>query len=165
MQPRHPCALPERQGHPVVWPSVAAVHAHPWSPRWQQWPVPTPGASESGTLLPESGDVEKETLWQSRPSPSAVVAVQWRSCVQLFVTPWTAAPQVSLSFTTPRSLFELLSIVSMMPSDHLILCSRLSLVPSIFPSISVFSNEKTTFASGGQSIGASASVLPMNVQD
>ena len=146
---------------------VAAVHAHLWNPRWQRWPIPTPGASERGALLPESGNLEEETLWQSQPSPRGGVAVHSLSCVQLFVTPWTAAPQVSLSFTVSWSLLELLPIASMMPSDHLILCRRLFLVPSIFPSIRVFSNEKTTFASGGQSIGASASasVLPVNVQD
>ena len=164
VQPCDPCSLPGRQGHPVVWPLVvAAARAHPWSPRWQRWPVPTPAASESGALLPERGDVEKETLWHSHPSPR-VVALQSLSCVQLCDS-MDCSTQVSLSFTIPQSLFELLSITSMMPSHHLILCCRLFLVPSIFPSIRVFSNEKATFTSGGQSIGASASVLPMNVQD
>ena len=62
-----------------------------------------------------------------------------QSC--LFVTPWTAAPQASLSFTISRSLLKLLPIGSMMPSNHLVLCCPLLLLPSIFSSIRVFSNE------------------------
>ena len=61
-------------------------------------------------------------------------------CVQLFVTPWTAARQASLSFTIFWSLLTLMSMASMTPSNHLILCRLLLLLPSIFPSIRVFSN-------------------------
>ena len=71
----------------------------------------------------------------------SVVVLQLFICVQLFATPWTAARQVSLSFTIFWSLLKLLSIKSVMPSNHLILCHPLLLLPSIFPSISVFSNE------------------------
>ena len=80
---------------------------------------------------------------------------------------WIAARQASLSFTNSRSLLKLMSIESVMPSNRLIFCRPLLLLPSIFPSIRVFSNESTLqhLASGGQSIGASASVLPMNIQD
>ena len=63
------------------------------------------------------------------------------SCVQLFVTPWTAGCQASLYFTIFYSLLRLISIDSMMPSNHIILCHPLLLLPSIFPSIRVFSNE------------------------
>ena len=63
------------------------------------------------------------------------------SCVQLFATPWTAARQASLSITTSRSLPKLMSIESVMPSNHLTLCRPLLLLPSIFPSIRVFSTE------------------------
>ena len=63
----------------------------------------------------------------------------WR--VQLFVTPWTAACQASLSITKSQSSLKLKSIESVMPSSHLILCRPLLLPPSIFPSIRVFSNE------------------------
>ena len=63
------------------------------------------------------------------------------SRVQLFVTPWTAACQVSLSFTISQSLLKLMSIKLVMPSNHLVLCHPLLLLPSIFPSIRVFSNE------------------------
>ena len=70
-----------------------------------------------------------------------VVVVQPLSCVQLFVTPWTAAHQASLSFTISQSLLKLMSTESVMPSNHLILCGPLLLLPSVFPSIRVFSNE------------------------
>ena len=78
----------------------------------------------------------------------------------------TTACQASLSFTISQSLLKLMSIESVMPSNHLILCRPLLLLPSILPSIRVFSSEKDLFVSVGQSIGASppASVLPMNIQ-
>ena len=69
------------------------------------------------------------------------VVLQSQSHVRLFVTPWTAAHQASLSFTISQSLLKLMSIESVMPSNHLILCCPLLLQPSIFPSIRVFSNE------------------------
>ena len=69
------------------------------------------------------------------------IVFQSLSHVQLFVTPWTAARQTSLSFTTSRSLLKLMSVESVMPSNHLILCHPLLLLTSIFPSISVFSNK------------------------
>ena len=67
--------------------------------------------------------------------------VQSLSCVQFFVTPWTAARPASLSITSSRSLLKFMSIESVMPSNHLILCCPLLLPPSIFPSIRVFSSE------------------------
>ena len=83
----------------------------------------------------------------------------------LFVTPWTAACQASLSFTNSWSLTKLLSIKLVMPSNHLILCHLLLLLPSIFPSIRVFSNESVLhiwWSKCGDS--DSASILPMNIQ-
>ena len=68
-------------------------------------------------------------------------SVQSLSCVRLFVTPWTAARQAFLSITNSQSLLKLMSIESVMPSNHLILCHPLLLLPSIFPSIRVLSNE------------------------
>ena len=68
-------------------------------------------------------------------------SVQSLSHVRLFATPWTAARQASLSITNSRSLHKPMSIVSVIPSNHLILCRPLLLPPSIFPSIRVFSNE------------------------
>ena len=70
-----------------------------------------------------------------------VVVVQSLSRVRLFATPWTAARQASRSFTNSWSLLKLMSIESVMPSNHLILCHPLLLLPSVFPSIRVFSNE------------------------
>ena len=67
--------------------------------------------------------------------------VQLLSRVRLFATPWTAARQASLSFTISRSLLKLMSVELVMPSNHLILCHPLLLLPSIFPRIRVFSNE------------------------
>ena len=64
-----------------------------------------------------------------------VSSVQSLSCVQLFVTPWTAALQASLSITNSQSLLKLMSIESVMPSNHVILCHPHLLPPSIFPSI------------------------------
>ena len=69
-----------------------------------------------------------------------VLSVQLLSCIRLFATPWTAAHQYSLSFTISWSLLKLMSIESVMPSTHLILCHPLLLLSSIFPSIRVFSN-------------------------
>ena len=96
-----------------------------------------------------------------------ISSVQSLSCVCLFVTPWTAACQAAVSITNSWSLFKLMSIESVMPSSHFILCRPLLLLPSIVPSIGVFSNECQPFSSGGQSIGASAlaSVLQMHIQD
>ena len=68
-------------------------------------------------------------------------SIQSLSRVQLFVTPWTLAHQASLSITSSQSLLKLMSIKVVMPSNHLILCRPLLLLPSVFPSIRVFSNE------------------------
>ena len=70
-----------------------------------------------------------------------LVAVQSLSHVRLFATLWTTACQASLSVTNSHSLLKVMSIESVMPSNHLILCHPLLLLPSIFPSIRVFSNE------------------------
>ena len=70
-----------------------------------------------------------------------LVGVQSLSWVRLFATPWTAARQASLSFTISRSLLRFVSIESVMPSNHLILCCPFLLLPPIFPNIRVFSNE------------------------
>ena len=72
---------------------------------------------------------------------NTTVSVQSFSRVRLFETPWTAACQASLSITNSQSLLKLMSIEWVMPSNHLILCRRLVILPSIFPSIRVLSNE------------------------
>ena len=93
-------------------------------------------------------------------------SVQSLSHVQFFVTPWAAAHQASLSISNSWILLKHMSIESVMSSNHLILCHPLLLPPSILPSIKVFQMSQF-FTSGGQSIGvlASASVLPVNIQD
>ena len=93
-------------------------------------------------------------------------SVQLLSRVQDSATSWTAARQASLSFTISWSSLSLMSTESVMPSNRLILWCPLLLLPSIFHSIGSFPMSRF-FASGGQSIGisASASVLPMNIQD
>ena len=92
-------------------------------------------------------------------------SIQLLSGVRLFATPWTTACQALLSITNSWSPHKPMSIVSMMLSNHLILCCTL-LLPSINPSIRIFSMSQL-FPSGGQSIGVSAStsVLPMNTPD
>ena len=99
-------------------------------------------------------------------SRSQLSSVQSLGRVQLFVTLWTAAQQASLSITNSWSLLKSMSIESVMPSNHLILCHPLLLLPSIFPASGSFQMSQL-FSSGGQSIGVSAStsVLPMNTQD
>ena len=72
-----------------------------------------------------------------------VFVVQMLSHVWLFATPWTVACQASLSITTSRNLLKLMSIELVMPSNHLILCHPFLLLPSVFPSIRIFSNEST----------------------
>ena len=70
-----------------------------------------------------------------------LIVVQSLIHVRLSATPWTAAHQASLSFTNSQSLLKLMSMESVMPSNHLILCRPLLLLPSVFPTIRVFSNE------------------------
>ena len=93
-------------------------------------------------------------------------SVQLFSRVRLFATPWIAARQASLSITTSRSSLKLMSIESVMPSSHLILCRPFSSCPQYLPAWGSFPVSQL-FARGGQSIGASAStsVLPMNIQN
>ena len=90
------------------------------------------------------------------------VAVQSLSCVQLFVTPWTAARQASLSSIISRSLLRLMSIEPAMYSNHFILCRPLFLLPSIFPSIRVFSNESALHISWSKYWSSSFSISPSN---
>ena len=84
------------------------------------------------------------------------------SRVRLFVTPWTSALQASLSIANSRSWLKLMSIESVMPSNHLILCHPLLLLPSIFPSIRVFSNESVLCIRGPKYWSFSFSISPSN---
>ena len=89
-------------------------------------------------------------------------SVQSLSCVRLFATLWTAACQASLSITNSQSLLKLMSIESVMPSNHLILCCPLLLLPSIFPSIGVFSNESVLCIRWPRYWSFSFSIRPSN---
>ena len=83
----------------------------------------------------------KTRILLNRKTVCLISSVQFLSSVRLFATPWTAACQASLSITNSRSPPKPMSTESVMPSHHLILCHPLLLLPSIFPSIRVFSNE------------------------
>ena len=107
---------------------------------------PTPGTSVpvglTHSLLEQTWELVGQSgrVYSKHVFPSGVGRLL--SCsVRLFVTPWTAACQASLSITNSWSLLKLISIESVMPSNHLILCHLLLLSPSIFPSIKVFSSE------------------------
>ena len=92
----------------------------------------------------------------------SVQSVQSLSCVQLFATPWTAAPQASLSITNSLSLLKLMSIMEVMLSSHLILCCPLLLLLSIFPNIRVFSNELILLIRWPKYWSSSVTISPSN---
>ena len=92
-------------------------------------------------------------------------SVQSLSCVQLFVTPWTAACKASLSITNSQSLLKIRSIVSVMPSNHLILCHPFLLLPPIPPSIRVFSNESVLRITWPKYWSFSFSISPYSIQN
>ena len=135
------------------------------------------GPQEGPATYEEKDDklpVTKEPAWAvitRAPARERGVTAQ-QSCCSVtksrltLWTPWTAVRQASLSFTISQSLLKLMSIDSMMPSNHLILCHPFSSCPQSFPASGSFQMSQL-FASGGQSTGvsASASVLPMNTQD
>ena len=106
----------------------------------------------------ENKIVKKNISYDSVQSSS----VQSLSCVRLFATPWTAARQASLSITNSRTLPKLMSIESVMPSNHLILCPPLLLPPSVFPSIGVFSSESVLHIRWPKYWNFSVSISPSN---
>ena len=106
------------------------------------------GDSRSAQESTKSQHKRRRQMWHLANSKSEAISekhqsssVQLLSCVRLFATPWTAALQASLSITNSQSPSKPMSIKSVMPSNHLILCCLLRLLPSIFPSIRIFSNE------------------------
>ena len=94
--------------------------------------------------------------------PFLLFSQQKLSHVWLFVVPWTAACQASLSFTISQNLLKLRSIELVMPSNHLLLCHPLLLLPSIFPSIRVFSNESAVGIRGPKYRSFSFRINPYN---
>ena len=141
---------------------------------WSE-PIPNSAPLVSGGCLPVSISGDKipilviSCLHYRRSLLSDVFqfsSVWSLSRVWLFATPWTAACQVSLSFTISQSLLRLMSIESVMPFKHLILCCPLPFLPSVFPSIRIFSNELAAHIRWPKCwSSASASVLPMSIQD
>ena len=91
-----------------------------------------------------------------------ISSVQSLSHVRLSATPWTAAHQASLSFTNSQSLFKLMSIESVMPSNHLLLCRPLLLPPSIFPNIRVFPYESVLYIRWPKYWSFSFNICPSN---
>ena len=107
-------------------------------------------------------DVGQASLWAKSMQTRQLGSVQSLSCVHFFVTRWTVAQQASLSITNSQSLLKLMSIESVMPSNQLIFCHPLLLLPSIFPSIRVFSNESVLCISWPKYWSFSCSISPSN---
>ena len=109
---------------------------------WSGLPFPSPGDVPDPGIEPGSPALQTDSLLSEPPGKlrKCIGLVQF-SHVRLFATPWTATCRASLSITNSQSLLKLMSIESVIPSNHLILCHPLLLLPSIFPSIRVFSNE------------------------
>ena len=109
-------------------------------------------------------DLEKaEEMKIKLPTSSQFISVQSLSLVWLFANPWIAARQASLSFTISWSSLKLTSIESVMPSSHLIICHPLFLLPSILPSITVFSNDSTLHMRWPKYWSFSFSIIPSKV--
>ena len=118
-----------------------------------------------GVIANQIGNVMERRLFAMHiPFTKQLQSVQLLSRIRLFATPWTAACQASPSITNSRSIPKAMSIESVIPSNHLILCNPLLLLPSIFPSIRVFSNSQL-FSSGGQSIGVSSTSVLLLGED
>ena len=124
--------------------------------KWIQW---TPGYQQQGRLdrVGPAWTQAVGSAWEI-----FAIAVHKLSCVWLFVTPWTAAHQASLSFTNSWSLLKLMSIEVVIPSNHVILRCPLLLLPSIFPSITVFSNESALLIRWPKNWSFSFSINPSN---
>ena len=131
---------------------------------WSGLPCPPPGDLPNPGMEPVSLTsalagrfFTTSTIWEGS-------SVQFSHCrVRLFAAPWTAAHQASLSITNSQSLFKLMSMESVMSSNHLILCRPLLLLPSIFPSIRVFSNESVLPTRWPKYWSFSFSISPSNV--
>ena len=115
-------------------------------------------------LVKSSSSIFRHLYVVQRNQMIELSSVQSLSRVRLFVTPWTAARQASLSITNSRSLLKLMSIMSVIPSHHLILCHPLLLLPSTFPSIRVFSNESVLLIRWPKYWSFSFNISPSNEQ-
>ena len=143
-------------------------HKRSYPPFWR-----SQGISHSkGSLWAESWENYMNFQWfiileiqDTDPNLSLVSSVQSLSHVQLFATSWNAARQASLSITNSQSLLKLMSIESVMPSNHLILCRPLLLLPSIFPSIRFSYGVSSSHQVAKVLEFQLQHVLPMNIQD
>ena len=150
-----------------------------WKKKWQPTPVFLPGKSHESSLVGYSPWICKELDTTERLSIHAHSLVYRPGCceaiilitlssfhllsrVQLFVTPWTAACQASLSITNSQRLLKLMAITSVMPSNHCLLCHPFLLLPSIFPSIRVFSSESVLRLRWPKCWSFSFSIIPSN---
>ena len=137
-------------------------HGREMEKKWTQWQTLislTPKSLQTVTATIKLKDIcsLERKLWQA--------SVQLLSCVWLFATPWTAAHKASLFIINSQSLLKLMSIKLVLSSNHLILYHPL-LLPSIFPSIRVFSKESVPLIRWPNfGVSVSASDLPMNIQD
>ena len=133
----------------IIWASkeaqILCISAYIWNlERWYWW---TYIQGKNRDIDTENRLVDKEGEGEGGPNQESDIdmytfgSVQSLSSVRLFSTPWIAARQDSLSITNSLSPPKLMSIESVMPSNHLILCHPLLLLPSVFPNIRVFSNE------------------------
>ena len=136
----------------------------PWRRKWQPTPVFLPGKSHGRKSLVSYSPRGRKKLDTTEQLSFFlfISSVQLLSLVRLFATPWTAECQASLSITTSRSLLKLMSIKSVMPSNHLILCCPLLLLPSIFPSVRVFSKESVLCIRWPKYWSFSFSISPCN---
>ena len=133
--------------------------------------LPDPGIEPISLMSPAlaGGFFTISTTWETQKHTTVckinnkiLSSVQSLSHVRFFVTPWTAACQVFLSITSSQSLLKLMSIHSVMPYNHLIFCCPLLLLPSIFPSIRVFSNESVLHIRWPKYWSFSFSISPSN---
>ena len=134
--------------HPCVFnlidissPVILVFSCHPSTLFWLTPLSFPPSLSFYSPSFPSLACPQFQFPYLSAFAPTALAVVQPLSCVWLFVTPWTAALEVSLSFTISWGLLKLMSTESAMPSSHLTFCCPLLLLSSILPSIRVFSNE------------------------
>ena len=145
------CSLPGSSVHGILQARILEWVAIPFSRGSSQPSDQTQVSSVVGGFL---------TIWATREASSSV---QFSNChVWLFVTPWTAARQASMSIVKSWSLLKLMSVELVMPSNHLILCRPLLLLPSIFPSIRVFFNESVLRIRWPKYWSFSVSISPSN---
>ena len=178
----HVSVLPGRSSLPSLW--FRAIYTRVWIQALTHWRIPLQyftclewlwrnqqfwvSVTPIFINLIEIEIVNVQWFSKCGPCPTNSTSITWnlpQFSVWLFVTPWTALRQASLSITNSQSSLKLMSIESVMPSNNLILCRPLVFPPSIFPSIRVFSSELALHIRGPKHwSSASASFHPVNIQ-